>query len=76
MPEKPYFYTVYHDETTGEYFLEVVCGTAAIYLFRIKLRKNEIENFLEDETAIEQLAYRIMDAPKSFPRAKFDILLI
>ena len=68
--ENPYFYTVLTDEKTGEYFLEVTCGTSAVFLFRIKLRKNEIEKFLADENALEPLAYRIMDAPGSFLRRK------
>jgi hypothetical protein len=68
--ENPYFYTVLTDEKTNEYFLEVTCGTSAVFLFRIKLRKNEIEKFLADETALEPLAFRIMDAPDSFQRRK------
>jgi hypothetical protein len=68
--EKPYFYTVSRDEKTNEYFLEVVCGTTAVFVFRIKLRKNEIEKFLENENALETLAYRIMDAPDSFLKRK------
>lgn len=68
--ENPYFYTVLTDEKTGEYFLEVTCGTVAIFLFRIKLRKPEIEKFLADETALEPLAFQIMDAPDSFLRRK------
>ena len=68
--ENPYFYTVLRDDETGEYFLEVTCGTTAVFLFRIKLRKNEIEKFLADETALEPLAFRIMDAPDSFLRRK------
>lgn len=68
--ENPYFYTVSTDDETGEYFLEVVCGTTAVFLFRIKLRKNEIEKFLANETALEPLALQIMDAPDSFLRRK------
>lgn len=68
--ENPYFYSVLHDEKTNEYFLEVTCGQAAIFLFRIKLRKKEIEQFLENETALEPLAFRIMDAPDSFLKRK------
>jgi hypothetical protein len=64
--ENPYFYSVLTDEKTNEYFLEVTCGKEAVFLFRIKLRKNEIEKFLENETALEPLAFRIMDAPDSF----------
>ena len=68
--ENPYFYAVLHDETRDEYFLEVTCGRTAIFLFRIKLRKREIEKFLADETALEPLAFQIMDAPGSFLRRK------
>ncbi|HEX8370791.1 MAG TPA: hypothetical protein VF604_19755 [Pyrinomonadaceae bacterium] len=68
--ENPYFYSVLLDEKTGEYFLEVTCGRAAVFLFRIKLRKNEIEEFLENENALEPLAFQIMDAPDSFLKRK------
>jgi hypothetical protein len=68
--ENPCFYTVLTDEKTGEYFLEVTCGRTAVFLFRVKLRKNEIEKFLENETALEPLAFRILDAPDSFLRRK------
>lgn len=68
--ENPYFYTVLTDEKTGEYFLEVVCGTSAIFLLRIKLRKPEIEKFLANETALEPLASQILDAPDGFLKRK------
>jgi hypothetical protein len=68
--ENPHFYTVLRDEKTGEYFLEVTCGTSAVFLFRIKLRKNEIEKFTADETALETLAFRILDAPDGFLKRK------
>ncbi|HEX8248521.1 MAG TPA: hypothetical protein VF599_10140 [Pyrinomonadaceae bacterium] len=68
--ENPYFYSVLQDEKTNEYFLEVTCGRTAVFLFRVKLRKNEIEKFLENENALEPLAYRIMDAPGSFLKRK------
>jgi hypothetical protein len=68
--ENPYFYSVLRDEKTSAYFLEVACGTTAVFLFRVKLRKNEIEKFLANETALEPLAYQIMDAPDSFLKRK------
>lgn len=68
--ENPNFYSVLRDEKTGAYFLEVTCGRAAIFLFRIKLRKKEIEKFLADEAALESLAFRIIDAPERFLRRK------
>jgi hypothetical protein len=68
--ENPNFYTVLRDEKTGEYFLEVTCGRTAVFLFRIKLRKKEIEKFLADESALEPLAFRILDAPDGFLQRK------
>jgi hypothetical protein len=68
--ENPYFYSVLRDEETNEYFLEVVCGTTAVFLFRIKLRKNEIEKFSADENALEPLAFQITDAPGGFLKRK------
>jgi hypothetical protein len=68
--ENPNFYSILHDEKRGEYFLEVTCGRTAIFLFRTKLRKKEIEKFLENAAALEPLAFRISDAPDSFLKRK------
>lgn len=68
--DNPNFYSVLRDEKTGEYFLEVTCGRAAVFLFRIKLRKKEIERFLANAAALEPLAFQILDAPDSFLKRK------
>lgn len=64
--EEPYFYTVERDEATGEYFLEVTCGTSAVFEVRVKLKKKEIRDFLEDPQALQPLANRILGAPDKF----------
>ncbi len=48
LQDEHYFYTLYLDEITDEYFLEVVCGTVAIFTIRIKLNKEEIKSIREN----------------------------
>lgn len=64
--EEPYFYTVLRDEETDEHFLEVTCGTSAIFLLRIKLNKTEITKFRENQESARILAYRVTDSPNNF----------
>ena len=66
LKDEHYFYTLYRDETTDEYFLEVVCGTVAIFLLRIKLNKEEIAEFRENPESVRVLADRIVYSPRSF----------
>jgi hypothetical protein len=66
LAEEPYFYTVYRDEQSDGHFLEVTCGTVAIFLLRIKLNRKEIAQFQENPETIRVLAYRVMDSPDSF----------
>ena len=66
LQDEHYFYTLYLDENTGEYFLEVVCGTVAIFTIRIKLDKEEIKSIRENPDNVRVLAYQISDAPNNF----------
>ena len=70
LAEEPYFYTVLRDEKTDEHFLEVTCGTVAIFLVRIKLSKKEVARFRENPENIRILANRVMDSPDSFLHRK------
>lgn len=70
LHEEPYFYTVLRDEKTDELFLEVTCGSVAIFLLRIKLNKKEIAEFRENPENIRVLAGRVMDSPDSFLRRR------
>ena len=56
LKDEHYFYTLYRDETTDEYFLEVVCGTVAIFLLRIKLSEDEVAEFRENPESVRILA--------------------
>jgi hypothetical protein len=66
LKDEHYFYTLYRDETTDEYFLEVVCGTVAIFLLRIKMNKNEVAQFQKNPESVRVLADRIVYSPDSF----------
>ena len=66
LKDEHYFYTLYRDETTDEYFLEVVCGTVAIFLLRIKLNEEEVTEFRENPESVRVLADRIVYSPRSF----------
>ena len=68
--EESYFYAVLRDEKTGEYFLEVTCGTSSLFDVRIKLKKAEIESFERERTALGVLAAKILDAPQEYVRRR------
>ena len=68
--EVPYFYVVLHDETKDEYFLEVTCGTSAIFEFCLKLTRSEVKKFLQKSDSLESLAYQVRDSPDSFLKRK------
>lgn len=66
LQEEHYFYTAWRDEKTDEYFLEVLCGTVAVFLIKIKLTKKEIADFRENSESLRVLANRISYSPKDF----------
>ena len=68
--EEPYFYVVLQDEETDEYFLEVTCGTSAVFEVRLKLTDKEVKAFLEKRDSIQPLAYQVLDSPNSFLKRK------
>lgn len=68
--EEPYFYAVLHDEKTNDYFLDVTCGTSAMFEFCIKLNAREVKKFLQKPDALDRLAYEVRDAPGSFLKRK------
>jgi len=63
LKDEHYFYSLEFDDETGEYFLEVVCGTVAIFSIRIKLEDPELEKYKADPESIRALAYDVMDHP-------------
>lgn len=66
IAEETWFYILEHDDETGEYVLEVCCGTVAIYTIKIRLNEEEIRDYLADPSSIRVLAYRICDYPKEY----------
>lgn len=43
------FFTLRHDAETGDYFLEVLCGTIATYELRLKLNDAEKAAYLQNK---------------------------
>ena len=66
IEEETWFYILEHDDETGEYILDVACGTVAIYTIKFKLNEDEINNYLIDPSSIRVLAYRVCDYPKEY----------
>lgn len=66
LRDENYFYTLYRDEKTDEHFLEVVCGTVAIFEIKIKLNEKELAEYRANPEDIRILAYKIMDSPSSY----------
>ena len=66
LADEHYFYTLYRNEKSDEYFLEAVCGTVAIFLLRIKLNEKEIAEFHENPESIRVLADLIVYSPSSY----------
>lgn len=66
LADEHYFYTLFRDEKSEEYFLEVVCGTIAVFLVRIKLNEEEIAEYRDNPESVRVLADRIVYSPRSF----------
>lgn len=66
IAEEAWFYILEHDEETGEYVLDVCCGTVAIYTIKFKLSEDEVREYLADPSGIRVLAYRVCDYPKEY----------
>jgi hypothetical protein len=66
VAEENWFYILEHDDETDEYFLDVVCGTVAVFTIKIKLTEQEIEAYRADAESIKYLAYSISDRPSEF----------
>ncbi|MBG8552009.1 hypothetical protein [Hymenobacter guriensis] len=49
----PWMYSLLHDEATGAYYLQVVCGTSAWYEMALRLTEAEAVLFLADVAAAD-----------------------
>ncbi|MCR5886772.1 hypothetical protein LRS06_03080 [Hymenobacter sp. J193] len=47
----PWMYSLLHEEATGAYYLQVVCGTSAWYEMALRLTEAEVALFLADLAA-------------------------
>ncbi len=72
IEEETWFYILDHDDETDEYFLDVVCGTVAIFTIKIKLTDEEVAEYKRDPTSIRVLAYSVIDHPKDFLERRVD----
>jgi hypothetical protein len=64
--QKSYDYTIVKDEATGNLFMDVLLGGAAMYGFMIQLLPEEIEVFNGYETDLDYLADQVRGDPKRF----------
>ena len=60
------FYMLSREDGTGDHYLEVECGTTAVFTMTIKLNKNEIAKYSQDKESIRALAYKILDYPQEY----------
>lgn len=70
IEEENWFYILERDEKTDDYFLEVDCGTVAIFTIRIKLNETEIAEYKRDKQTIKTLANQIQYTPDYFLNRK------
>jgi len=66
ISESTWNYTLYED-TTGELYFDVVCGTVAVYTIVFRLNEAEKQTWeAEGERALAHLAYRVRDYPEEY----------
>ncbi len=64
--QEQYFFILSRNEETDEHYLEVLCGTSAVYTVRIKLTDKEIANFRHNRGSARTLADSISYSPSKF----------
>jgi len=63
--KKDWDYTLY--KKNNQYFLEVICGSVALFEIKIQLNEEEISNYLEKgEVYIEEMARTIQENPSKW----------
>ncbi|MBK7704872.1 MAG: hypothetical protein IPN69_13430 [Acidobacteria bacterium] len=65
LASEHYFFDAWREDN-GECFLEVLCGTVAIYTIKIKLTPEEIAAFERDPSTLRSLADAVSYSPSSF----------
>lgn len=66
LEEEAWFYSLERETETDEYFLEVVCGTVAIFTIRIRLSSAELAAYRADPSTVRALAYDVLDHPHEY----------
>lgn len=64
--ERDWEYDVLLDDRLGEYFLDVICGSAAMYTVRIRLTSEESESFRRNPMSLDRLAREVAFDPDRF----------
>lgn len=66
ISESLWNYTLYQD-TTGELYFDVVCGTVAVYTIVFRLNAAEKQTWeAGGESALNNLAWRVRDYPEEY----------
>jgi len=66
LEDDHYFYTLWLDETTGDHYLETVCGGVAVFENAIKLTNKEVAEYIENPESVRSLAQDVVDSPDRF----------
>ena len=69
IAEETWFYILEHDDETDEYFLDVACGTVAIYTIKTKLNEEEVKEYRTRFIGVAGKAAHW--APRPIPRVAF-----
>lgn len=73
LEDEHYFYSLWLDESTGDKYLEVVCGTVAIFTVTVRLTPDELQRTDADPSFARVLAQRIVDSPSSYTVRRVDL---
>ncbi len=65
LASEHYFFDAWREDN-GECFLEVLCGTVAMFTIKVRLSDAEIADFERDRDTLTRLARSIFDDPKRF----------
>lgn len=66
-------YTIYVDEKSQKYFIEVTCGTVGWYEVTFELNAGEIEAFKKDPKNLRGLRQEIFNNPEKFKEKRESI---
>ncbi len=73
LEDEHYFYSLWLDESSGERYLEVVCGRVAIFTITIRLTADETAKSDTEPAFVRALAQEVSDSPDSFIARRVDL---